>query len=852
MAQTMLEHALSYAKKGWHVIPCYPMRGAICACNRPSCVSPGKHPANQRGLTEATVDEAQIRAWWADMPDASIGVVMEPSNLIALDLDGYHGDLEKLAVLEQTLGALPPTVTQVSGSKEGFHTIFESPGFQVRGVIGGIVVRSKAYIIVAPSNHKSGNNYEWHEGLSPDLIAVAALPDPWKEALRKTAEVGQVGIPAEEPAWLAKIPQGQRIACMRAHFAKETGEVKGSSMAGTTFNVVRSAIRAYAVRDPEAALEAAMEFDAKCVPPWGARMARHVWSAYQRANSPEWGSGLVNNDGPPQDEIKIMAALESAKGYRGSEANKIATKNAVKSLLTNDFNQVFRDRASIVEMLLKTCPTGTTDEQIVGLMARSLIDTDEAYRLIWETRARMLVTERGVSLFDNLPINAAPSAEISPVIAAASEPGNEWKAPILAQLKLDTEGEGVKDTPNNIKVILEQDPIFAHNIRYNVLSKTVEITAEPFLSTSPNSLSTEVVNYLDKEWQLVTSQNKVEAQLLLRARKNWYNPIADYLTRLVWDGVPRLGTWLHVYCGAEDNEFNSRIGTMWLISACARGVDPGVKADCVLILEGRQGAKKSQTLDVLAGDWFSDTPLVIGNKDSYQIAGSRWIVELAELSSMRTSETEAQKAFLSARVDNFRPPYGKVNETFPRFCVFGGTTNDEGYLPDSTGNRRYWPCAITACDVSGLRDVRDQLWAEAFWRYRHADLSPELAHPMAPGERWWFETEEEQKMAAEVVGKRRPENLWVGLIREWAKRGNILGQNNTRRQWTLAEIAKHALDIDVEKMPAKQKALTVAVREAGLTPTPGPENQTMWRAPDAEVVDGVAAESVGQGLPGSN
>lgn len=847
----MLEHALSYAARGWYVIPCYPMRGGICGCGRPQCVSPGKHPANENGLTECTVDEAQIRAWWAAMPDASIGIVMEPSGLCALDLDIYHKDLEKLAVLERELGPLPATVTQRSGSGDGFHAILKSLGFPVRGVIGGIVVRSRAYIIVAPSNHTSGGNYSWQEGLAPGEIEVAEFSETWKEALRKTADVGQVGAPSEEPEWLAAVPQERRIADMRAHFARESGEVKGTSGAGTTFHIVRTAIRAHAVRDSEAALEAAMEFDAKCVPPWGARMARHVWSAYQKAHAPEWGANYRGEeqrlDALGLSNVPVLPAFPAPPDIVvRTELEKVRTSRAPSKLLDKKILAEFviptqggprylgENDELAAQALVRNCPAGTSDNQMATYLIACMVPDDRARELIRAARGPASAPSMLASLADSLPL---------------SEPAElDDDQALLGTLKLDTEGEGVKNTPSNIAKILEGATDVRGSIKFNALTKQVEVLADRFAGISANILATAIMNWLDARWQLVANRTQVEDQLLLLARQNAYNPIADYLLSCLWDGVRRIDGWLVDFCGAEDTEFNRRVGAMWLISAAARGIAPGSKVDTVLVLEGIQGSRKSSSLKVLAGKWFSDSPLVIGNKDSMQMTSYRWIIELAELSSLRTSETEAQKAFIAASVDNYRPPYGKAPEEFERFAIFGGSTNQDEYLPDASGNRRYWPVKVSKCDTQGLRQIRDQLWAEATYRYLHADLNPELAHPECPGERWWFETDAEQDMAAAVVSKRRPENTWAGLIKEWARKTSVVGAG-TRRQWTLAEIAHSALDVEIEKIPGRQRGITEAVREAGLIQVFGPDNQQMWKLPDTLIPDVGVVE---QGLRNSN
>jgi putative DNA primase/helicase len=150
---------------------------------------------------------------------------------------------------------------------------------------------------------------------------------------------------------------------------------------------------------------------------------------------------------------------------------------------------------------------------------------------------------------------------------------------------------------------------------------------------------------------------------------------------------------------------------------------------------------------VLAGDaWFADTALDFGNKDAAQNLPGKWIYEIGELQGFNRGDVTRIKAFISSQKDSFRPSYGRRTEDFPRGCVFVGTTNDEHYLTDTTGNRRYWPVSCGKVNIAALEHDRDQLWAEAVARYQ-------------AGERWWLEGAEEQLARAEQA-EREAEDPW--------------------------------------------------------------------------------------------
>jgi hypothetical protein len=95
------------------------------------------------------------------------------------------------------------------------------------------------------------------------------------------------------------------------------------------------------------------------------------------------------------------------------------------------------------------------------------------------------------------------------------------------------------------------------------------------------------------------------------------------------------------------------------------------------------------------------------------------VYELQELSSFGKAEINLIKAFISNQTDRYRPSYGRVAEDFARQCVLIGTTNEDRYLRDRTGNRRWWPVPVKHfINLDWLGKMRDQLLAEAYALYQ--------------------------------------------------------------------------------------------------------------------------------------
>jgi len=320
-------------------------------------------------------------------------------------------------------------------------------------------------------------------------------------------------------------------------------------------------------------------------------------------------------------------------------------------------------------------------------------------------------------------------------------------------LILDDKGRPQQDVANAI-MVLTHDPAFRGVFSYNTFSQkrfvNKPVPGEKMAGTFPRPLEdhdyTSVQVYLNYAGFPTIAKGEVLAAVRKVCRDNSFNPQRDYLCGVDWDGTVRLPSMLPTYFSAEPSEYVATAGCKWMISGAARGLQPGCKADYMLVLEGPQGLKKSTALATLAGaEWFSDCLTDMFSKDASMQLNGHWIIEIAEMEAM-TRRPEMAKAFLTRQVEKYRPPFERENVQVPRRCIFAGTTNRKDWQPDETGGRRFWPVKVGKIDLEGLARDRDQLWAEAVARYRR-------------GEKWYMEGEVEQ-IALKEASARRPEDPW--------------------------------------------------------------------------------------------
>lgn len=386
------------------------------------------------------------------------------------------------------------------------------------------------------------------------------------------------------------------------------------------------------------------------------------------------------------------------------------------------------------------------------------------------------------------------------------DPDNEdWK-----QLLDLTDGEkpAIKPSLPNIELILAHDPRTRGLMRFNLFTQEVvyrgipgrmkrnkkrakptkqldgpiwvlrdPINGDLWSSEKDNAIRSVLESPKSQGgWGLKIADRDMKAAVDLTARKNSFHPVREYLDSLVWDGVPRLDSLFVRHLGAEDTAYTRGVARVTLLGGVTRAYEPGHKFDFVAILEGDQGKRKSTFIETLAKSWFSE---LNGNfhdrKEMVERMQGSWIVELPELQGFTKSEVQDIKAFVSAREDKVRLAFAPRAAVYQRQCVMMGSTNEDRYLRDLTGGRRFWPirCLVDTIDIDALMKEVDQVWAEAVAVYREMRAAqPKGTLPL------YLSGPEAASEAAKMQEERRVEtagDMMVGLIEAWLNKPLPMG-----------------------------------------------------------------------------
>lgn len=267
-----------------------------------------------------------------------------------------------------------------------------------------------------------------------------------------------------------------------------------------------------------------------------------------------------------------------------------------------------------------------------------------------------------------------------------------------------------------------------HNIKtkYNEMSRETDIQGTNY--DNANHSITYIYSLAHKKEFKLTKSDVVDFISIL-ATKNNYNPVLNYLNkaRLNWDGVSRLTQLCDTLITLDENidpVLKFELIRAWLVSTAritTNTLKNPINAEGLLVLHGKQGIGKTSWIKNLIPNelisYFKEgVQLDVNNKDSVYEATGNWICELGELDGTLKREQASLKAFFTKSSDVQRRPYAIKEEIYPRLTSFFGTVNDNDFLQDNTGDRRYWVIPIEGINLEQLQQIDlEQLWGEVMY-----------------------------------------------------------------------------------------------------------------------------------------
>lgn len=382
----------------------------------------------------------------------------------------------------------------------------------------------------------------------------------------------------------------------------------------------------------------------------------------------------------------------------------------------------------------------------------------------WRWRKRQFLPDRPLAAAPHWlrVAEPQPAGVDHPVVAA------DWGR----ELRRSEKGN-VMPTLANASLILRCDDRWGGRLAYDEMAMSVAYDGAPMRDAHVAAMR----EAIERTYLTAMADSVVRDALTNVADTRRYHPVRSYLASLRWDGIARIARVLEeVLRIPSPTALDHAMLRCWFISAVARPTKPGCKVDTALVLVGKQGTFKSTFFRVLSEPWFSDSYMDITNKDSLMQLASAWIYEWSEIESVTNSRQAGEiKKFVTSQSDTFRAPFARTVQRAPRSGVIVGTTNEDRFLNDETGSRRFWVLRVPEIvNRSLLERWRDQLWAEA-------------AAALAKEESWWLERSEE------TTREERAEEFSV--IDPWTERLTNWIDQNGAEDYTAIELMSQALQL---------------------------------------------------------
>lgn len=287
-----------------------------------------------------------------------------------------------------------------------------------------------------------------------------------------------------------------------------------------------------------------------------------------------------------------------------------------------------------------------------------------------------------------------------------------------------------------LKVWQNLESVLIHNnieLKLNVVTKEIETNIGML---SRNSLLTDIYT-LNLESFLNMSRDEVANAMIRIAEKNSYNPFVDLIREHENNNYALINdvfSCININDTNEENrDYYFTIFTKWCLNVVKMAnntLQKEYRSHGILVLQGEQGCRKTtfvERLMPIRSLYKGDKTLYPDKTDSI-IENTKYIlVEWGELDSTLKGEQSKLKQHITSSIDEYRSPYARFSEKYPRVTSYVGTVNKIDFLKDETGSRRFWIIPVLSFDFEKLDKIdKSDFWGAVYSLWKRGDVKDYL------------------------------------------------------------------------------------------------------------------------------